>query len=51
MLNLIYNLKHKLTELYNICRGNYKKDSIYKKENNISKGKIRYFNLIFHLEK
>jgi len=42
LILLIYNLKHKLTELYNIFRGNYK----YKKRNNIYKGKIRYFYLI-----
>lgn len=46
MLNLIYNLKHKLTEFYNICRVKYKNNSISKKQNYFYKGKIRYFNLI-----
>ena len=42
MLNLIYNLKHKLIELYNniIFKNTNRKNTNYKK------GKIRYFYLI-----
>jgi len=45
MLNLIYNLKHKLIELYNNLIFKNRKNLIYKKEK-LYKGKIRYFYLI-----